>query len=95
MKEVKPILLPKHQDIMKTFGNNILSARIRRNIPGYLFAERVNVPLETLMKMEEGDYTIAIGHYFNALRVLGLHLEFENLGSDEILSNKLREIELL
>lgn len=66
-------------------------ARKRRRLSMQLFAERVNVSRETLRRLEQGDYTIAIGTYMRALRVLGLDGYIDNVARDDELGRKLQD----
>ncbi|MCF0116595.1 MAG: transcriptional regulator [Bacilli bacterium] len=72
MKDTKsPILMPKSQEILQQLGNNIKLARLRRNFPAELIAERAGISRATLWAIEKGSPNVAMGHYVNALHALG------------------------
>jgi transcriptional regulator with XRE-family HTH domain len=52
-------------------GSRLRSARLARNEPMALFAERIGVSAPTLREMERGSPKVQIGFWFNALWALG------------------------
>lgn len=78
-------LLPKTEVILKTMGNNIRLARLRRDLSMSLVCKRANVSRATLWKVENGSPSVAIGVYASVLSALG--------GSDKELLNILNEDE--
>lgn len=91
----KSIIFPKHREILDILGENIKLARLRRKLTASQVAERANIVRSTLYLIEKGSETVAIGHYFNVLRALNLHLDFLKLASDDVLGRKLQDLELL
>lgn len=91
----KPVIFPKHKNTLGIFGENIKLARLRRKLSISQIAERTDLLDETIILIEDGDESVAIGHYFNVLRVLNLHLDFLKLASDDELGRKLQDLELL
>ena len=63
MAKKTAIVLPKTEELLRTFGENIRLARLRRNITAKLEAERAGISIATLAKIENGAPTVAIGHY--------------------------------
>jgi len=45
--------------------------------------------------VEKGDSSVAMGAYFNVLRVLGLQDDFLKLAADDELGRKLQDLDLL
>lgn len=95
MKSKKNNLLPRYARMMQIVGENIKLARKRRNLTLSQVAERANVHRDTLSKIEKGVPSVAIGSYFNVLKVLGLHQDFLKLAADDQLGQKLQDIKLL
>jgi transcriptional regulator with XRE-family HTH domain len=95
MKTKKVVIFPKHRDMLEEMGQNIKLARKRRKITTIQLSERANISRSTLFLIEKGDEGVAIGNYFNVLRVMGLELDFLKIASDDVLGKKLQDIELL
>ena len=76
-------------------GENIKLARKRRKLTTIQVAERANISRSTLYLIESGNPSVAMGGYFNVLRVLGLQDDFLKLAADDTLGRKLQDIELL
>lgn len=95
MNAKKQKIYPKHQKILDTLGENIKLARKRRKLTAIQVAERADVSRMTLYEIEKGNARVAIGAYFNVLRVLGLQNDFLKLASDDELGRKLQDLELL
>ncbi len=95
MNKKKQILFPKHKEVLKQMGENIKLARKRRKITTIQVAERANIVRSTLYQIEKGNPSVAIGAYFNVLRVLGLQNDFLKIASDDKFGRKLQDLELL
>ena len=95
MNKKKQILFPRHKEVLKQMGENIKLARKRRKITTIQVAERANIVRSTLYLIEKGNSGVAIGAYFNVLRVLGLQNDFLKIASDDEFGRKLQDIELL
>ncbi|QEM67901.1 helix-turn-helix domain-containing protein [Geobacter sp. FeAm09] len=55
---------------LSLLGSRLRSERIGRNDSQAAFAARIGISIPTLRKMEEGDGSVRIGHWVQALRVL-------------------------
>ncbi len=95
MSSKKQIIFPQHQRILEQMGESLKLARKRRNLTATQVAERAGVARSTLYLIEKGDASVAMGSYFNVLRVLGLQNDILKLGADDELGRKLQDIELL
>lgn len=91
----KQILLPKHSALLQQMGENIKLARKRRKLTTMQVAERAGIARSTLYLVEKGDSSVAMGAYFNVLRVLGLQNDFLKLAADDELGRKLQDLDLL
>jgi len=95
MGKKQQILFPKHKDILKQMGEQIKLARKRRKLTQGQVAERADIVRSTLYLIETGNPSVAIGAYFNVLRVLGLHEDFLKLAADDAFGRKLQDLDLL
>jgi transcriptional regulator with XRE-family HTH domain len=80
---------------LEQMGENIKLARKRRKLTAVQVAERADIARTTLYQIEKGNPSVAIGAYFNVLRVLGLQDDFLKLAADDELGRKLQDLELL
>lgn len=94
MKSKKQILFPQHQNILQKVGENIKLARKRRKLTTIQVAERSSIDRTTLYYIEQGKPSVAIGAYFNVMRVLNLHEDFLELAADDEFGRKLQDMEL-
>jgi len=95
MNSKKAILLPKYQKIFDGIGENIKLARKRRKLTAEQVAERAGIHRATLHRVEKGDPTVAIGIYFNVLKVLHLESDFSKIAEDDEFGRKLQDLDLL
>ena len=95
MNSKKQIIFPKYNLLLEKLGENIKLARKRRKLTTLQVAERANISRSTLYLIESGNPGVAMGAYFNVLRVFGLQNDFLKLAADDILGRKLQDIELL
>lgn len=68
---------------LRTFGENLLLARKRRRETRKVWAQRIGVTEPTLVRMEAGDPSVAIGTYATALWMTGLSQELAKLCAPE------------
>lgn len=94
MASKKQRLFPQHQHILEQVGEHIKLARKRRKLTTTQVAERANIDRTTLYYIEQGKPSVAIGAYFNVLRVLNLHEDFLKLAADDEFGRKLQDMEL-
>lgn len=57
---------------LRTLGARMREARLRRELPQSLVAERASISLQTIGRIEKGDARVSIGAYAMALQALGL-----------------------
>lgn len=91
----KQTIFPKYDKVMEQMGENITLARKRRKLTMIQVAERADISRSTLHLIESGNSSVAMGAYFNVLRVLGLQNDFLKLASDDELGRKLQDLDLL
>ena len=95
MATKKQIIFPKYDKVLGQMGENIKMARKRRKLTMVQVAERADIARSTLHLIELGNSSVAMGAYFNVLRVLGLQDDFLKLAADDELGRKLQDLELL
>jgi len=95
MNNKKQIIFPKYDTVLEQMGENIKLARKRRKLTTVQVAERANIARSTLYLIEKGNSSVAMGAYFNVLRVLGLQNDILKLAADDELGRKLQDISLL
>ncbi|MFZ6776977.1 helix-turn-helix domain-containing protein [Undibacterium sp. Ji83W] len=95
MKTRTPRPFPSVERQLKTFGQRLREARLRRGISTVLFCERMNVSRDTLNRLEKGDASIAIGRYLQALRILGMDKDFDLVAKNDELGRRLQDAKLL
>lgn len=95
MNSKKTIILPKYQMIFDGIGENIKLARKRRKLTTEQVSERAGIHRATLHRIEKGDPTVAIGIYFNVLKVLNLENDFSKIAQDDEFGRKLQDLDLL
>ena len=95
MNKKKQVIFPKYNQMLEQMGENIKLARKRRKLTTIQVAERAGIARSTLYLIEKGDASVALGAYFNVLRVLGLQNDILKLGADDDFGRKLQDLELL
>lgn len=95
MNSKKTILLPKYQKIFDGIGEDIKLARKRRKLTAEQVSERAGIHRATLYRVEKGDPAVAIGIYFNILKVLNLEKNFSQLAANDAFGRKLQDLDLL
>jgi len=61
----------KWQSSLVGLGVRLREARLARNEPQARFAARIGVSIPTLRRLEQGDASTQIGHWMEALELLG------------------------
>ena len=84
-------LTPVLQEILRTLGENIHLARLRRRISTTMLAERAGMTRTTLRSIEHGDSGVTLGAYANVLFCLGLEKDLLPVGKDDALGRKLQD----
>ncbi len=95
MKNKNNILLPKGRAVLAVVGENIRLARLRRKLSVSQISERAGISRATLWNIERGKESVSIGAYFQVLSVLGLEGDFLQIAKDDILGQKLQDLQLV
>lgn len=89
------VVLPRFKTLLGQMGENIKLARKRRKLTAVQVAERAGIARSTLYLVEKGEASVAMGAYFNVLRVLALQDDFLKLAADDEFGRKLQDLDLL
>lgn len=76
---------------LKTLGENIQLARLRRRLSMTQIAERAGISRPTLTAIEAGSPNVGIGNYAMVLFVLGFSDDLTTVASDDLLGRKLQD----
>ena len=76
------VLLPETEKILEQMGLQIKYARLRRKLTSELVAERAGISRATLVSIEKGSPSVAMGCYANIIGSLGLINDFTVVCSD-------------
>jgi transcriptional regulator with XRE-family HTH domain len=83
--------LPTVAKLLLELGENIRLARLRRKLSTEQVAERANISRPTLLSIEKGQPSVAIGSYAQVLFVLNLEKDLLNVATDDIFGRKLQD----
>ena len=96
MKKAAYNILPGTEEVLKTVGEQIKLARLRRNLSANLVAERAGISRSSLWKVESGSPAVAMGIYAAVLHALGgMDNDLLLIASDDELGRQLQDIKLL
>ena len=96
MKNAAYNIMPDTANILKTMGEQIKMARLRRRLSATLVAERAGISRSTLWKVENGNPSVAVGIYAAVLHALNnMDKDLLKIAGDDELGRKLQDIELL
>jgi transcriptional regulator with XRE-family HTH domain len=84
-------LVPVLTDIVKSLGEAIHLARLRRHITAGMLAQRAGMTRNTLRSIERGESGVTLGAYANVLFCLGLENDLRLIGKDDPLGRKLQD----
>jgi transcriptional regulator with XRE-family HTH domain len=87
---------------LRQVGADLRAARLRRRLRTRIVAERAQISLPTLRRIENGDPSVSLGHYATVLWVLGLLAPLSDIAGlsqdqtglaleDETLPRRIRE----
>ena len=96
MKNAAYNIMPDTENILKTMGEQIKMARLRRKLYATLVTERAGISRSTLWKVENGNPSVAVGIYAAVLHALNnMDKDLLKIAGDDELGRKLQDIELL
>ena len=87
---------PSVRNNLRIMGEQIKLARLRRNLPAKLIAERAGICGATLWKVESGDPSVAMGTYAAVLHALNnMDKDLLLIAKDDQLGRMLQDNKLL
>ena len=96
MKNAAYNIMPDTENILKTMGEQIKMARLRRRLSATLVAERAGISRSTLWKVENGNPSVAIGIYAAVLHALNnMDKDLLKIAGDDELGRKLQDMVLM
>ena len=96
MRKAAYNILPNTQNILKTMGEQIKLARLRRNLTVELVAERAGISRASLWKVEKGDPSVAMGIYAAVLHALNnMDKDLLLVAKDDELGRKMQDLQLI
>ena len=88
------VLLPQGEERLRKMGEQIRLARLRRDLSIAQIAERAMCSELTVMRVERGTPTVAIGIYVRILFALGLDESILFLAKDDEIGRTLQDLDL-
>ena len=96
MRKAEYNILPQTEEILKTMGEQIKLARLRRNLSAELVAERAGISRTSLWKVENGNPAVAMGFYAAVLHALNnLDKDLLLIAKDDELGRQLQDLDLI
>lgn len=96
MKNAAYNIMPDTENILKTMGEQIKMARLRRRLSETLVAERAGISRSTLWKVENGNPSVAVGIYAAVLHALNnMDKDLLKIAGDDELGRKLQDMDLI
>ena len=96
MKKAAYNIMPGTEKILKTMGEQIKLARLRRDLSTELVAERAGISRSSLWKVESGNPAVAMGIYAAVLHALGnMDSDLLMVAKDDQFGRQLQDMDLL
>jgi transcriptional regulator with XRE-family HTH domain len=96
MRKTPYNLVPATEAILSEMGEQIKLARLRRDLPAELVAERAGISRASLWKVEQGNPSVAMGIYASVLHALNnMDTDLLLVAKDDAMGRKLQDLNLL
>lgn len=96
MKKNPYNILPATEEILKTMGEQIKLARLRRNLSVELVSERAGISRASLWNVEKGSPSVAIGIYAAVLHALNnMDKDLLLIAQDDAMGRKMQDLNLV
>ena len=96
MRKAAYNILPATEEILKTMGEQIKLARLRRDLSAELVAERAGISRASLWKVESGSPAVAIGIYAAVLHALGdMDKDMLLVAKDDEMGRQMQDLNLM
>lgn len=94
-KATTSTLLPRRaKQNLATFGEQIRCARLRRNLTIEQIAERAGCSQPTVIRVEKGNPSVAMGTYLRVLYAIGIDQDILLLAQNDPLGRTLQDLNL-
>lgn len=90
----KPVIMPRTERILSEMGAQIRLARLRRDIPVDLVAERAGISRSSVWAVEKGSPSVAIGIYAKVLAAINMDNDLLLICRDDELGRFLQDQKL-
>lgn len=95
MPKKTTVIMPETEEILAQMGQQIKYARLRRKLTAEIVAERAGISRATLVSIEKGLPSVAIGCYAAVLHALNyMDKDLLLVAKDDELGRKLQDLEL-
>lgn len=95
MKKASYNILPATEEILKTMGEQIKLARLRRNLTVELVAERAGISRASLWNVEKGSPSVSIGIYTAVLHALNnMDKDLLLVPKDDVMGRRMQDLNL-
>lgn len=95
MKKTSYNILPATEQILKTMGEQIKLARLRRNLSVELVSERAGISRTSLWNVEKGSPSVAIGIYASVLHALNnMDKDLLLIAKDDVMGRRMQDLNL-
>lgn len=96
MKKAAHNIMPDTIEVLKTMGEQIKLARLRRELSAELVSERAGISRSSLWKVESGDPSVAIGNYAAVLHALNnMDRDLLLVAKDDFFGRQLQDFGLI
>ena len=96
MKKAAYNIVPATENILKTMGEQIKLARLRRDLSAELVAEHAGISRASLWKVESGNPAVAIGIYAAVLHALGnMDRDLALVAKDDEMGRQMQDLNLM
>ena len=96
LKKASYNILPATEEILRTLGEQIKLARLRRNLTAELVSERAGISRASLWKVESGNPACAMGIYAAVLHALNnLDKDLLLVAQDDDMGRKLQDLNII
>ncbi len=96
MRKAAYNILPATEEILKTMGEQIKLARLRRDLSAELVAQRAGISRASLWKVESGSPAVAIGIYAAVLHALGdMDKDMLLVAKDDEMGRQMQDLNLM
>ena len=95
MKKVSYNILPATEEILKTMGEQIKLARLRRNLTVELVAERAGISRASLWNVEKGSPSVAMRIYAAVVHALNnMDKDLLLVAKDDVMGRRMQDLNL-